>query len=171
MAGSGSLRAVHALALLFAVLALAPGFALADFDGRVMKVIDGDTVTVLVNKTQIKVRLDSIDAPEADQPYYRRSKDSLAELCAGKDAHVIEHGRDRYGRAIGLVHCAGIDANSEQVRRGFAWVFLKYAPAGSQLYKLEQAARQNRTGLWADARPMPPWDWRAAARARGNAKR
>jgi endonuclease YncB( thermonuclease family) len=69
-----------------------------------------------------------------------------------------------------VVTCGGIDANAEQVRRGFAWVFVKYAPAGSPLYGLEDAARSRRAGLWADARPVAPWDWRAAAHARTDGK-
>jgi endonuclease YncB( thermonuclease family) len=163
-------RAWLAAVFNLAVLALAPGQASADFDGRIVRVIDGDTLTVLVKKTQIRVRLDSIDAPEPRQPYYKRSRASLAELCQGKQAHVGERGRDRYGRTIGVVTCGGIDANPEQVRRGFAWVFVKYAPAGSPLYGLEDAARTGRAGLWADPGPVAPWDWRATAHARADGK-
>jgi endonuclease YncB( thermonuclease family) len=133
--------------LLFVVLALAPCIALADFTGRVVKVSDGDTLIVLVNKKQIRVRLDAIDAPELKQAFGKRSRQSLAELCAAKNAHVAERGKDRYGRTIGVVICAAVEANSEQVRRGMAWVFVKYAPAGSPLYRLEARARGERAGL------------------------
>jgi endonuclease YncB( thermonuclease family) len=155
---------MRAAALVLAVVALAPACALADFVGRVVRVTDGDTITVMMRKTKVDVRLDSIDAPEARQPFYRRSKASLAALCAGKEARVSERGKDRYGRTIGVVRCDGVDANSEQVRRGFAWVFVRYAPAGSPLYLLEAAARSTRTGLWADLHPVAPWDWRAQRR-------
>ena len=87
------------LALL--LLALAPCLALADFTGRVVKVSDGDTLTVLVNKAQIRVRLLDIDAPERKQAFYKRSGQSLAQMCAGKIAEVISSTNDRYGRPLG----------------------------------------------------------------------
>jgi endonuclease YncB( thermonuclease family) len=147
------------------VLALTPTAALADFTGRVVKVSDGDTITVLVHKTQIRVRLDAIDAPEFKQAFGQRSRQSLADICAGRTAEVVERGKDRYGRTIGKISCDGVDANSEQLRRGMAWVFTRYVPKGSPLYELEANARLRQTGLWADAHPVAPWVWRAAQRA------
>ena len=90
--------------------------ALADFAGRVVKVSDGDTITVLVDKTQIKVRLEPIDAPESKQAFGKRSQQSLAQLCAAKTATVRDTGKDRYGRTLGWVSCDGVDANSEQFK-------------------------------------------------------
>jgi endonuclease YncB( thermonuclease family) len=69
------------------------------------------------------VRLERIDAPERGQPFGKRSRQSLSEICAGKAAHVGDRGNDSYGQTIGRVSCAGIDANSEQVRLGMAWVY------------------------------------------------
>lgn len=156
-------------ALLVFVLLAAPAAALADFGGRVVHVQDGDTLTVLAYRNrQVRVRLDAIDAPELGQAFGKRSKQSLTELCAAKPAIVIERGKDRYGRTIGSVFCgkdAEVHANTEQVRRGMAWVFVKYAPTTSHLYRLEADAKVQRAGLWADSRPVPPWDWRAAKRA------
>jgi endonuclease YncB( thermonuclease family) len=84
----------------------------------VVKVSDGDTLTVLVAKRQIRIRLDGIDAPESKQAFGTRSRQSLADVCAAKTAEVVDRGKDRYGRTIGRVTCDGIDANSEQVRYG-----------------------------------------------------
>lgn len=138
--------------------------AWADFTGRVVKVDEGDTLTVLVNRTQIRVRLDSIDAPERKQAFARRSQQSLASVCAAKTASVIDAGKDRYGRTIGRVTCDGVDANMEQVRRGMAWVHKQYAPFGSPLYEAEVYARLRQLGLWADADPVAPWEWREKQR-------
>jgi endonuclease YncB( thermonuclease family) len=88
----------------------------------------------------------------------------LAQLCAAKTAKVIDNGKDRYGRTIGRVICEGVDANTEQVRRGMAWVFVKYAPKNSPLFAIEAEARGKHVGLWGDAHPIAPWEWRAKKR-------
>lgn len=147
-------------ALLLVALALAPGAALADFVGRVTKINDGDMLTVLLKKRQIRVRLDGIDAPERGQAFNERSRQSLAELCAGKTAEVEERGTDGEGRVVGIVTCGSLQANAEQVRRGLAWAFRQYVPIGSPLYELEAYARLRELGLWADPHPVAPWEWR-----------
>jgi endonuclease YncB( thermonuclease family) len=149
---------------ILAILASVPCSAAADFAGHVVKVTDGDSVTVLVDTKQVKVRLDSIDAPELKQPFGKRSQQSLAQLCAAKYARVRERGLDRYGRTVGWIECDGVDANAEQVRRGMAWVFERYAPSSSPLYGLQNEARGSRRGLWTDTHPTAPWDWRQKAR-------
>jgi endonuclease YncB( thermonuclease family) len=154
---------MRALALL-AVLALVPLAARADLVGRVVSVSDGDTLTILVETKQVKVRLDAIDAPERGQPFGKRSQESLAELCVKRTARVVEKGLDRYGRTVGTIVCDGVEANSEQVRRGMAWVFERYAPRNSPLYGLQRDAQATRRGLWVDPRPVSPWAWRTRAR-------
>jgi endonuclease YncB( thermonuclease family) len=149
---------------LLAVLAATPCAARAEFVGRVVRVSDGDTLIVLVGKQQVRVRLDSIDAPELHQPFGKRSQQSLTQLCAAKTARVIDKGMDRYGRSIGWIVCDGVDANSEQVRRGMAWVFDRYAARNSPLYDLQGEAQVERRGLWADPHPTAPWEWRQKAR-------
>lgn len=51
-----------------------PAWADVTAEGLVVSVHDGDTLTVLVGKQQIKVRLAEIDAPELGQPYGQRSR-------------------------------------------------------------------------------------------------
>ena len=59
--------------------------------------------------------------------------------------------------------CSGIDANTEQVRPGMAWVFDRYV-IDRRLYALQDEARMAHCGLWADAQPVAPWEWRRATR-------
>lgn len=131
--------------------------------GKVVSVSDGDTLTILVERKQIRVRLSEIDAPEMKQAYGRRSRESLGELCGRHAAVVRTAGKDRFGRMVGRVQCGGVDANAEQVRRGMAWVFDRYVTDRS-LYALQDGARVARLGLWSDATPTAPWDWRAQRR-------
>lgn len=151
------------------VVACAP--AVADSMAcKVVGVSDGDTITALCQgNEQVKVRLAEIDAPEKAQPFGAKSKQSLSDLCFGKQARIASQGRDRYGRTIGRMYCftpgvkTEIDANAEQVRRGLAWVYDRYV-TDPDLYPLQDAARTERRGLWADSAPTPPWEWRKARR-------
>jgi len=133
--------------------------AYAEVIGKVIGIADGDTLTVLVERQQIKVRLVEIDAPETGQAFGNRSKQSLSDLCFNKAATLDDMGRDRYGRTLARVHCDGVDANAEQVRRGMAWVYDRYVTDRS-LYGLQDEAKAARRGLWAEPSPTPPWEWR-----------
>ena len=112
------MRIILAFALLFAQSAVAQPI------GHVVGVHDGDTITVLVDKQQIKVRLAEIDAPELRQPFGNRSKQSLSELCFQQSAKVELVAKDRYGRSVGRVKCGEVDAGAHQVALGMAWVYL-----------------------------------------------
>jgi endonuclease YncB( thermonuclease family) len=149
---------------LMILVALAAGAAQAaapEFKGRVVRVADGDTLTVRVDGKEVPVHLDGIDAPELGQPYGKSARRSLAELCRGKEAAVVERGKDDAGRVLGAVRCGEVDVNAEQVRRGLAWVHLRYLPLGSPLYEFEANARLRGVGLWRAAEPIPPWEWRS----------
>jgi endonuclease YncB( thermonuclease family) len=135
---------------------------------RVVAVHDGDTLTVLADgRRRVRVRLTDIDAPELGQPFGKRAKASLSDLCFGKTAEMEVRGRDRYDRTLARVICNGRDANAEQVRLGNAWVYTRYAAADSPLYVLQREAITARRGLWSARDPMPPWEWRR----RGTASR
>lgn len=128
--------------------------------GLVVAIADGDTLTVLNEDfQQVKVRLAEIDAPEKRQPFGARSRQSLSDLCHEKRAEVRVIDVDRYKRIVGRVTCAGVDANAEQVRRGLAWVYDRYAK-DKTLYRLQDEARGAGRGLWTDRAPVAPWDWR-----------
>lgn len=132
----------------------------AALEGRVVKVVDGDTLVIFTAKNQqIRVRLTEIDAPEQRQAYGRKAKEQLASFCAGKKAVLTDTGTDRYGRTLGRVHCDSIDANLQMVTTGYAWRYTKYArdPA---LVVAQDSAQRMKLGLWADDNPIPPWDFR-----------
>src|SRR5258706_3130799 len=126
----------------------------AEISGSVTEVHDGDTITLANLQFTYRVRLVDIDAPEMAQPRGKDSRTALRELCLLKRATVETQGEDRFGRTLGRVTSAGVDANAEQVRRGWAWVFVRYAPKNSPLYDVEREARLDRRGLWADDAPV-----------------
>ena len=134
--------------------------------GKVINVADGDSITVLdATNTQHKVRLTGIDAPERRQAFGNVSKESLAELVAGQSVAVEWDKVDRYGRKVGKVLLAGQDANLAQVRRGLAWHYKQYqreqSPTDQKSYAAaEIEAKEAKLGLWRDAEPMPPWEFR-----------
>ena len=138
----------------------------ATIEGRVVAVADGDTVTVLdASNIQHKIRLSGIDAPEKKQAFGQRSKESLSAMVFDQLVTVKTDKRDKYQREVGKVLVSGKDANLEQVTRGFAWHYKQYELEQSandrRLYDLaEKEARAAKRGLWADADPMPPWDFR-----------
>ncbi len=163
---SSPVNALRLRAAFLICLACCPAATAAEWRAQVIRIVDGDTLTVLVDDNQVKIRLVEIDAPESKQPFGTRSRQSLSDLCFGRSALVHEVGRDRYGRTLARVECNGIDANAEQVRRGMAWVFDRYAPSDSALYDVQRKAQRERTGLWSDPAPVSPWEWRRAARFR-----
>lgn len=131
----------------------------ASIEGQVVGVSDGDTVTLLdAQKTQWKIRLLGIDAPEKKMPFGQRSKQHLADLIYKKQVAVEYSKRDRYGRTLGKIQVGGIDANLAQIRAGMAWHYKQYQRDQSfedrQLYsEAQESARSSRRGLWADATP------------------
>lgn len=131
--------------------------------GKAVAIADGDTITVLVNHQPLRVRVAEIDAPERGQAFGQRSRQALAALCIRQAVTVESQARDRYGRVVGRVECAGADAAHAQVAAGLAWVYEKYAPAKSPLRTLQADAQTARRGLWADPEPVPPWAYRATA--------
>lgn len=81
--------------LLFAgILFAAPPKVVESLSGEVIGVTDGDTITVLVNKQSIKVRLEGVDAPEFRQSFGAKSKQALSEMVFGKTVTINKTGED-----------------------------------------------------------------------------
>lgn len=149
------------LAVFGLVLLFGAGAAVAQgaFAGRVVGVADGDTLTVLAGEVQHKIRLAEIDAPERRQAFGERSKQSLAALCFGQHAEVLQGKTDRYGRTVARVRCNGLDASLHQVQQGLAWAYTAYL-TDPGIASAERLARESGLGLWGDADPVAPWAFR-----------
>ena len=92
------------------------------------------------------------------QAFGNRSKQSLADLCFQRPAKVELIARDRYGRSVGKVECAGMDAGAHQVASGTARVYDGYSKRSSPLYPFQEVAKAAKRGLWADNEPVPQWE-------------
>ncbi len=138
----------------------------ATLQGKVVSVADGDTITVLDgNKTQHKIRLQGIDAPEKAQAFGHKSKQSLNQLVHSKMVTVEFEKKDKYGRTVGKVLLNGTDVCLEQIKLGMAWHYKQYQSEQSkedrEIYaQAEQFANLQAIGLWRDKNPMSPWDFR-----------
>ena len=136
-----------------------------DLRGKVVKVADGDTITVLdAANNQHKIRLQGIDAPEKGQAFGDAAGRYLAGLVAGQEVRVTWTKRDKYNRILGTVYVNGEEVNLAMLRAGFAWHYKRFdsTPAYD---KAEIEARVARRGLWADLDPILPEQFRHDSRA------
>tara|TARA_R110002050_G_scaffold204522_4_gene340207 strand:+ start:143060 stop:143617 length:558 start_codon:yes stop_codon:yes gene_type:complete len=132
-------------------------------EGKIIRILDGDTVEVLYGQLPIKLRLEHIDAPEkrGKQPFGNKAKIAMSNLCFGQTVAIYSDGKfDRNGRLIGvIINKDGVNVNKEMVRLGMAWHFKKYSDDMSY-DALEKEAREAKVGLWIDPNPIAPWDFR-----------
>ena len=91
--------------------------------GRIVGIVDGDTVDLLVERTQHRIRLDQIDTPERGQPWGNRARQALADKVFQEDVRVEVSDTDRYNRLIGAIWLGDRDINREMVREGHAWAY------------------------------------------------
>ena len=133
--------------------------------GKVVKIADGDTFTLLVNNhDQVKVRLDGIDAPEKKQAFGNKAKQFLSSMIRGVPVTVKVLKKDRYGRSIGKVSTSKVkDVNLEMIKAGYAWHYKEYNKEKSYA-SAEINARKRKLGLWQDRNPIKPQDFRKMKR-------
>lgn len=179
-----ALRAVLALCLL--LVAVAPTWA-DTMSGIVIVVIDGDTVLFKPDspyqpdahgaaaRAFLKIRLAGIDAPEKDQPYGEAATRALSALVLHQRVELTTVAVDVYGRTIARIQQDAVQVNAELVRRGLAWAYgstrasARSGPESfrastyrrnAELKAVQRDAQQAPRGLWQEAAPVPPWQWR-----------
>lgn len=133
--------------------------------GKVVKIADGDTITIDTGGTKEKIRFAQIDTPEIShfgsptQPFGKEAGAALRQMVKDKNVRVEVEAVDQYGRNVGTVYVGGLNVNRELVKNGFAWVYRQYAH-DPELLELEKAARSKRIGLWMLDNPIYPPDFR-----------
>jgi len=154
--------------LAFAFVLTLIASAIADeFTAKVVGIDDGDTIDVLAQgNLQYRIRLAGIDAPEHGQAFGNVSQKHLGDLVFGKDVTLDCGNEESYGRKVCKVLLPnGEDVCLDQVKAGLAWHYKQYVfaqtPADRSAYAAaEDAAREAHLGLWADAHPIQPQDFR-----------
>ena len=131
------------------------------YEGKVIKVADGDSITILHQGKKLRIRLAEVDAPEHGQPYWKKSRQALENHVLNKKILVEEFDVDQYDRLVGHVYIDDLWVNGELVRQGNAYVYTDYA-VSAKLFKYQQAAKKNRLGVWQlpEQQRVKPWLWR-----------
>ncbi len=133
---------------------------------RVTKVADADSLTVVGQDGEAyTIRLQGIDAPENRQAYGKYCTDKARRLLSGQRVAVEVYKRDRYQRLVAKVSWQGSDVALRMIQLGCGWHYRAYAAEQSaqdrRAYaQAERIARQQQLGLWRDAQPQAPWDYR-----------
>jgi micrococcal nuclease len=183
-------RSINNVALLVAVGLIAYGIdkhQIRQFEGKMAEreapvqssehwqvkpgsIYDGDTLRVQRGTEEMKVRFCGIDAPEKQQALGTKARDYLRSLVARGDGSVVvvPVERDRYGRMVAelFIMLSGereIHLNSEMVAAGMAFHYAQYSgncPNQRAIVMAEEMAKEQRRGVWADAKPEYPWEWR-----------
>ena len=148
--------------ILFIIIIANVSFA-EQFNGKVSKIVDGDTIWVKSASGIIKIRLSYIDAPELKQDYGIQSKEYLANLILDKNVEIHSYRRDRYKRVIGEIYIhnnkESVFINAKLLKSGHAWVYKRYR-RNPYLMNLENFARINKNGIWNLENPVKPWEYR-----------
>jgi micrococcal nuclease len=133
--------------------------------GKVISILDGDTYDMLIpGNIIIRIRMEGIDAPERGMPFYKVSKQYLADLCFSKTVTIHVTGIDIHNRVLAYTYTNDeTELSHEMIKAGLAWHYLTYN-TDPVLADLEATARIQKAGLWFDANPMAPWTNRSLHR-------
>jgi endonuclease YncB( thermonuclease family) len=160
-------RLIIAASFLIAVSQPAFVHAQTYLTGTTSSVVDGDTIEVLTQAGQEKeIRLAGIDAPEKRQAFGTESTTHLGNLVLNKTVHLECTALDEYQRLVCKVFLPpGEDVDLDQIKAGMAWHYKQFQRQQSATDRTdygaaEDAARRARIGLWADAHPIQPQDFR-----------
>ncbi len=150
------------LGLLLLLLSLPTLVVGQSYQGRVHRVLDGDTVHLLRDTGQIvRIHLYGVDAPELGQPYGAAAVRFLRRAASEARVRAVAEGRDEDGRPLFILRVGNQVLNVQLVRKGLAWWDRSQASHEDRFRRLEKRARADKRGLWAQADPVPPWRWRA----------
>ncbi len=134
-------------------------------DGKVTRIIDGDSILVTDSKSvEYEVQLEGIDAPEIKQDFGKESAEGLSKLLKDKTVRITWKSKDNFERPLAQVYDGDKHINMEMIKTGMAWHFKRYNK-DEELAKAETSAKEAKKGLWAKESPVAPWDYRKENKA------
>jgi len=138
------------------------------YQGKVISVSDGDTITVLNSNKEYKIRLYGIDCPENGQAYANKAKQFTSALTYGKTVEFTVYDVDKYRRLVAVVRADGLNVNKAILKNGYAWRYTQYCKESfcNDWVADEYTSRKREIGLWQDKSPIPPWEWRKSIQKR-----
>lgn len=148
------------MSLMVVLMVVFMGWANDNIIGKVVSVIDGNTLEVIGEDNEIyKILLHGIDCPELEQEYGAKAKKALEKLVLEKKVLVKIQGRDRLGNRLGVIIIEGEeDPRFELLKEGLAWTSEKNPI--EELETIKEKAREKNRGLWREDSPTPPWIFR-----------
>jgi endonuclease YncB( thermonuclease family) len=132
--------------------------------GRVIEINDGDVITVFNLNRPVRIKLLAVDAPEEGQVFGDLARKHLSDLVFDKSVLVEYWGIAADGSLIGRVMLDNTDVGAQMIRDGAAWFDAsnqgRLSATDREIYQQsEQAARNERRGLWAANAPVAPWEF------------
>ena len=140
-------------------MALLTSAQLDPISAQVERVIDGDTIQVLVDGTPRVIRLIGVDTPETKHPtkpvqYFGREASAFTKAALEGKTVMLQKDRtgdtvDRYGRWLRYVLLDGDNFNARLIREGYAHAYRRFPfSKRAEFIRLEEQARSRGTGLW-----------------------
>lgn len=151
-------RMVMILSVVLFFAGASPGF-----EGKVVHVSDGDSVTLKhPDGKEVRVRFYGIDCPEYFQDYGQKARSFTVRRVMGRVVRFEQIDTDKDGRLVGVIRRNGEVLNEELLENGLAWHYGWFCrkPFCPRWKSLEKRAQKKRIGLWADKDPVPPWTYR-----------
>lgn len=149
--------------LLLAICLIPLDVQAASLFGKVIEVNSGDVLTVFNLNRPVRVKLLGVDAPEMNQAFGDVAKKHLADLILDKSVLVEYSGIAADSSLTGRVLLNNTDIGAQMIRDGAAWFDTnvnRLSPTDRHVYQQsEQAARNERRGLWQEENPIAPWEF------------
>ena len=130
------------------------------FSYKVVKVNDGDTITIMMNGEKQKIRLYGIDTPEINQSFGTEAKQFLSDQILNRDVEIEVKDTDRYKRLVAIVYLNDKSMNELLLKEGWAWWYEAYAKKECKYKELQEEAQKRKRGMWRNKGNVPPWEFR-----------